>query len=831
MDRRFFIWLMLTSSLFFLYLSFQPPPPKPQAQEAAEPVPGQVEDPLLAEKGSQDEGGQEGSQDAGEIGSDPKRTEDQQANPEQAEKPADFAAQAVTIGSMDPNKNYNLLITLSSQGASIERAEMVAQDSPGKFRYIALEHNAGYLGYLGVVETVEGLKVRVVPDGSPAALAKAPAIEGGLVVGDIIYELNGNPTLSREQFEQILRKTRPGESAVVKIYRDQRPIEFQVLLSQAPMDILRSQAFSSEIVSGNQDLNSFRTTLATLNATRVPAGKAAIPALRPTLEKDWKVVPLAVPGGDGVEFRYPMNHCLRDTDTPQLELVKRYRLYPASESNDGFLLDLETAVENQNQESVSLSLRQEGPTGLSLEGWWYSVKISQSFFTGAGQRDVAYADQSGVHLLKTTRDIFSFAQKNPSLPQSMLFSEGEPLEHRTLNYIGLDSQYFNASMLPHPDQPDGLADLAQAGARIVGDVSAINSAQIQAANVAFWLDTKPKTVEPNQSLVQRYSVFLGPKDSQILAGHGLDRTIEYGWFPWIAKPLGWLLHFFHAIVRNYGLAIIMLTVCVRLAMFPLGRRAAITAQRMQELQPEIKKINEKYPDNMEKRARAMQELYRKHDFKPLAGCLPLFIQLPIFIGLYRCLSVDISLRQEPLIPGLTWCSNLAGPDQFYDWSGWMWEYLAGRGTGWLGPYFNILPMVTVLLFLLQQQMMMPKAADPQTQMTQTMMKYMTVFMGVIFFKVPAGLCIYFITSSIWSLFERQLVKRTIPPPNLAGATAVASPTPELPTSPKSKPPPRTRGQQEPPATGPMSQWRKLLDQTSVRSGTQRGTKKTKRRKP
>lgn len=805
---------MLTTSLFFLYLSFQPPPPKPPAPEAGQPpVPGAQDDPLLAENPT--------IKDIGEIGAAPM---------ERLESPETFPSRVITIGSMDPAKNYNLLITLSSKGASLERAELVGQESPGKLRFIALEHNSGYLGYLSLTETVGGLRVRVVPDGSPAALASNPSAEGGLIPDDILYEVNGSATLSLNEMEMALRKTRPGDKARLKVLRGEDRLEYEVSLSQAPMDILRSQAFSSEQVAGNQDLNSFRTTLATINATKVPAGKLAIPALNSTLESDWQVRPLAVPGGDGVEFRMPLSHLLKDTDTPHLELVKRYRLLPVSSDNDGYLLDLETVVENQNSEPVNVAVRQEGPTGLSLEGWWYSVKISQSFFSGAGQRDVAYSDHSGVHILKSTRDIFSFAQKNPSMPQSLLFSEGEPLDHRSLSYIGLDSQYFNASMLPHPEQPDSLTDLAQAGARIAGDVAAINKSQIQAANVAFWIDTKPRLLQPNESVSQRYSVFLGPKDSNVLAQHGLSLTIEYGWFPWIAKPLGWLLHFFHAIVRNYGLAIIMLTVCVRLAMFPLGRRAAITAQRMQELQPEIKKINEKFPDNMEKRARAMQELYRKHEFRPLAGCLPMFIQLPIFIGLYRCLSVDISLRQEPLIPGMTWCSNLAGPDQFYDWSGWMWEYLAGRGTGWLGPYFNILPMVTVVLFLLQQKMTMPKAVDPQTQMTQTMMKYMTVFMGVIFFKVPAGLCIYFITSSIWSLFERQLVKRTIPPPNPAGVSATSNPQPEPPSNNRTKPAQRTGAPTNAPAKGPMNQWRKLLDQTSVRSTTQRGSKKAKKNK-
>jgi YidC/Oxa1 family membrane protein insertase len=147
----------------------------------------------------------------------------------------------------------------------------------------------------------------------------------------------------------------------------------------------------------------------------------------------------------------------------------------------------------------------------------------------------------------------------------------------------------------------------------------------------------------------------------------------------------------------------------------------------------------------------------------MAGCLPVFLQIPIFIGLYRAVSIDIKLRQQPLLPGVPWCSNLAGPDQLLDWSHWMPDFIAGMGTGWFGPFLNILPLVTVTLFVIQQKVLMPKATDEQMQMQQTMMMYMTLFMGVLFFKVPAGLCIYFITSSLWSLVERQLVKRTIPP--------------------------------------------------------------------
>jgi YidC/Oxa1 family membrane protein insertase len=153
---------------------------------------------------------------------------------------------------------------------------------------------------------------------------------------------------------------------------------------------------------------------------------------------------------------------------------------------------------------------------------------------------------------------------------------------------------------------------------------------------------------------------------------------------------------------------------------------------------------------------AVQDLYKKHKFNPFGGCLLVFIQLPIFIGLYRCLSVDIDLRDASLIPGLSWASNLAGPDKVFYWKDYLWAMFADE-SGWLGPYFNILPIITVVLFLIQQKLFTPPATDEQTQMQQKMMTYMTVFMGVMFYKVPAGLCLYFIVSSTWGICERKFL--------------------------------------------------------------------------
>lgn len=159
------------------------------------------------------------------------------------------------------------------------------------------------------------------------------------------------------------------------------------------------------------------------------------------------------------------------------------------------------------------------------------------------------------------------------------------------------------------------------------------------------------------------------------------------------------------------------------------------------------------------------------------------------------------------------------------------EIIAGRGTGWFGPYFNILPLVTVALFLIQQKVLMPKATDEQTQMTQNMMQIMTVFMGVLFFKVPSGLCIYFITSSIWSLVERKLVKRLTPPASAtAGAVAVTLPAE---TAPVRKPKDRQPAEAAEPKSAMrtrLDELRAMLDKPAVKSATQRDSRKDKDKK-
>jgi YidC/Oxa1 family membrane protein insertase len=418
-----------------------------------------------------------------------------------------------------------------------------------------------------------------------------------------------------------------------------------------------------------------------------------------------------------------------------------------------------------------MAYRLDGPTGLTTEGWWYSTKISPNWRGGAGVRDIV------VGAMHPTRDdaLEHYLLGCPSIVEG---EQGSWVDAASpLQYIGVDGSFFSAVLIPKKSQPRETW-LVDSRAFIAGKIPE-DAYRKRLTNVSCRLVSKPVTLAPGgPPLVHAYDVFIGPKRPTLLAAYapplGLNRLIEYGWFGAVARAMLGLLHLNYSLVGNYGLAIIMLTVIVRSCLFPLSRRQALSAQRMQALQPEMKRLAELYKNDAQKRAQAQQELFRKHNIHPLGGCLPALIQLPIFLGLYRCVSTDVELRQAPLLSeSIRWAADLSAPDMFWRWDHLLPAYFAGE-TGWLGPYLNLLPLVTVGLFLWQQKMFMPPPADEQAAMNAKVMQWMTVVMGVMFFKVPSGLCVYFIASSLWSIAERKLLPKTIPgPPTGAAITPPA----------------------------------------------------------
>ena len=426
-----------------------------------------------------------------------------------------------------------------------------------------------------------------------------------------------------------------------------------------------------------------------------------------------------------------------------MEITKTYSLKPvekaqaANQDYKAYHLQLVIGIRNVGGSERQVAYQLDGPTGLPTEGYWYQT-------IGAGNRDVAVAFGS---------------EKIDRVASTKIGQGGQPDLDRSVAAVDRRCcQYFASVLLPPPEDPQHpLIDKSQAIR--VGQVDRTFPATVDTScRVVSHLTTLKAH---GGSLEHRYLIFAGPKRPKLLEPYEMAELIDYGMFSFIAKPLVKVLDFFYAGVHNYGIAIILLVALVRLCMFPLSRKQAIGAQKMQQIQPELKRLQEKYKKDAEGMRKAQQELFRKHNYNPLGGCLPLFIQMPIFFALYRTLAVNVELRQAPLLTeSIRWCSNLAAPDMLFNWSSFMPEFVnAGASMFSPGPYLNILPIVTVIIYLWQQMVMMPPATDENAATQQKIMKYMMVFMGLMFYRVASGLCLYFIVSSLWGVGERKFLPK------------------------------------------------------------------------
>lgn len=702
----------------------------------------------------------------------------------------EVARQWIAVGSAEPESGFGGVFYFDNRGAVVECVELNGKS------YKSVEDYGGYLARLNLTTaTAGGAEVHVVGPATPAALAKSAGSEAaGLAVGDVIQTIDGNPISDAAAVHEYLeQKTRSGQSIAIGVVRDGAPLTFTAVLARRPLEIVQPESHSYKLPNGGikflpQDPLSLGLTLDSIGSRPLKAEQEEIEGLPSLYNSNWKVEDQ---GLDFVEFSFALDEsalaAARIEKGGPLKVFKRYTIAKSEKAGEpAFHLNLQVRVQNLGEQASQVAYRLNGPTGLPLEGWWYSTKLSPHW-SGAGARDVVWA-QSGMRhdllgcpkIVSNTRQ--AIKDKKPPLTQLIVGDRAAPLE-----YVGVDTQFFAAVIQPLAPSDDKKIQFRAAFAKAVQDVDPIPKTRLRTADVSFHLTTAPVAIEAGGELKHDYRVFFGPKDPNVLGSYKLDALIEYGWpiFAWPAKLLRSVLNGLYGLtwlvgMPNYGISIILLTVIVRTCMIPVSLKQARSAAKMQELAPEIQKIKDKFPDDPMKQHAAVQELYKKHDFNMFGGCLPVFIQLPIFIGLYRCLSVDIDLRDASLLPGLAWASNLAGPDKLFRWDSWMPAFLADEADGYLGPFFNVFPLITVTLFLIQQKMFTPPATDEQTKMQQQMMTYMTVFMGVMFYKVPAGLCIYFITSSLWGICERKLLPKPQPKDGGDGSVARISTKPTSP---------------------------------------------------
>jgi YidC/Oxa1 family membrane protein insertase len=239
-------------------------------------------------------------------------------------------------------------------------------------------------------------------------------------------------------------------------------------------------------------------------------------------------------------------------------------------------------------------------------------------------------------------------------------------------------------------------------------------------------------------------LFAGPQTQADLvkAAPGLEYTVDFGWLTIIAAPLFWVLSKIHALVSNWGVAIILLTFLLKAAFYPLSAKSYRSMAQMREVAPRLQAMKEKFGDDKQKMQQAMMELYRSEKINPMSGCLPILIQMPVFISFYWMLLATVELRHAPFFG---WIQDLSAPDTLF-------------GTmPWLNMPIGLLPILMGATMIIQTSLN-PPPTDP---IQAKVMKVMPIVFSVFFFFFPAGLVLYWLVNNILSIVQQWYVNKTI----------------------------------------------------------------------
>jgi YidC/Oxa1 family membrane protein insertase len=262
--------------------------------------------------------------------------------------------------------------------------------------------------------------------------------------------------------------------------------------------------------------------------------------------------------------------------------------------------------------------------------------------------------------------------------------------------------------------------------------------------VIHTLLASPEEVLPAKGHLQyNYQVYFGPKRMSTLkeAGHDLERIVNFGWFDKIAKPALYLLNFFYKYVGNYGIAIILVTVLIKILFWPIAQKGLKSMKNMQKIQPKMAKLKEKYKNDSARLNQEMMNLYKTYKVNPLGGCLPMLLQIPVFFALYKVLLQAIELRHAPF---MLWITDLSAPDRL----------MIGVDI----PYLGGLPVLTLLMgaSMFLQQKMTPTPADA----TQAkIMMFLPVIFTFMFLNFASGLVLYWLVNNLLSIGQQYLINK------------------------------------------------------------------------
>lgn len=485
-----------------------------------------------------------------------------------------------------------------------------------------------------------------------------------------------------------------------------------------------------------------------------------------------------------------------------LTLRKTYTLGP-KDYHVGLKLDLLPGKERAKGKGV-FRYQIAGPRGLPIEGEWYT-SIYRSAMVGwqtpAGGMKRSFEDAAQI--------------------QRTAGGDRVVRAENQLKYAAVATQYFASGIAVDDTAPKGATNPWEYARATREPHPWDNAEQSYLADITVRVAAAPLDFAANEPVTHQYLLYNGPVKVGLLKQMSnskshpdwevdpalVDRYLDKltlrtltdyhspSFFGRLANAIFWadLVIFFtnlmhsilgglHQAVPVWGLDIVLLTVFIRMILLWPSRKQQASMMKMQQtmaaLKPDLDKLHEKYKDDFNAYNQAKTKLMVEHGVNPLStmgGCVLLFAQMPILMGLYFCLQESVFFRLEPFL----WVPNLAAPDMLAWWTEKIPMVSRAENLGgvlYLGPYLNILPLISVALIYTHQRMTLPPPTDEQQEMQQKMMKFMIMFMGLFFYKVAAGLCIYFMCGTLWAIIERQLIPKpqigkTPPPTDADGKPA------------------------------------------------------------
>jgi YidC/Oxa1 family membrane protein insertase len=309
-------------------------------------------------------------------------------------------------------------------------------------------------------------------------------------------------------------------------------------------------------------------------------------------------------------------------------------------------------------------------------------------------------------------------------------------------WLGITDKYWLAALIPDPasrlkarfvHRHDGLASRYQADF-IASELTSVSDGG--SIEVTTRLFAGAKEVSVIDEYEDTYNIQL------------FDRTIDWGWFYLLTKPIFWMLVYFHGLVGNFGVAILLLTVVIKLLFFPLANKQYTAMSRMKKLQPKMQELKERFADDKPRLQQEMMALYKKEKVNPAAGCLPILLQIPVFFALYKTLFVTIEMRQQPFFG---WVQDLSAPDDL--------TFITGFGLfPWDAPVFLLIGVWPILMGLTMwlQMRLNPQSPDP---IQAKIFAFMPFFFTFLLASFPVGLVIYWTWNNILSIAQQWVIMR------------------------------------------------------------------------